>query len=202
MRLFSSTKAVILPIIIGTILYSCHASNDSGKTTNTKDTVSKFSQETKKPQVIKQHVLLSNIKTHIFSDHSNKDTFKLVLTGDSLYTATAIFSIISHKGVRIYADTFHGSDLFNNDDTVPPSIAKIDDTIKERVRTFFENMEFVDTAASMGGDGNDNTDTVFMQEIEADKTIIGFHYFIGYEDDQYIAYSKKQHKVLVYWSCC
>jgi hypothetical protein len=147
-----------------------------------------------------QKTLLSNITPHLFSSNSKKDTFKLILTGDSICTATAIFSIISYTGKRIYADTFYSTELFFIEDSVlAPSQQEAG--IRERVKTFFEDSAFSTPAINPGEEAN-TEDPLLWEEIKSDKTAIGFNYHYGEEDDQCIAYSKKQHRVLIYWGCC
>lgn len=161
--------------VLSIALFSCHFGNynSSGK-----------------------HVLLSNTLPHYFSDNSKKDTFKIVLTGDSLKTAKAVFFITSYKGVRIYADTFKGGDLTQNVDGDPIiSDSKKLANIKESVRSFFDESKFSKPPFFKNGDN----DTTNWDEIKSDKTAIGYEVVMNHVDFR-IAYSKKQHKVLVYWN--
>ncbi len=200
-RFFHSIKVTAYTLLICIIAYSCNSRGNKNETVKNEDSAG--TQVAIKPTTSlnqAQHILTSNITPHFFTNHSQKDTFKLILIGDSLYNATAIFSIISYKGERIYVDTFLSSDLFNKSDIRGAGIANIDDSIKYRVKAFFENSTaFIDTVT--GGNPVDDeiqSDTVFMKEIDSDQSIIGFQYSIGVECYQCIAYSKKQHKVLVY----
>ncbi len=151
--------------------------------------------ETKNVSKGNEKVLLTNIQTHFFSDISKQDTFKLILTGDSLKTAAAHFAIVSYNGKMIYYDEFEGEDLMGIENT--------DNAIKAKAASFFNDSNFVvatkTPAVSTCGD-NGIPDSVNWFDIHRDKNVIGFHYFFeGEVDDNYIAWSKKQGRVVVYW---
>ncbi len=180
--------------IISLILLSCNSSN-TNKVNSAAET---------KNIAIGKKVLLASIKPHLFSDSLNTDTFKLVLSGDSITTSQAIFSIISHKGQLIYADTFDALWLENvSPENGTPTISQYEKSIKHKASIFFNDSNFVNAikvpAKATCGD-NGIPDTANWYDIHAYKNVIGFHYwFDGAVDDNYLAWSKKQQKVVIYW---
>ena len=152
-------------------------------------------------------VLLANIKPHFFSDSVKKDTFKLVLSGDSLTSSIAIFSITSFKGKQIYYDSAQGTDI-GEEYLAAHAIREATysqwiKAIKYRTASFFEDSNFVN-ACKVPADGRcgehpELTDSANWVEIHTSKKVIGFHYFYWGVDDFYIAWSKKQQKAVMYW---
>lgn len=191
-------KALIYSFVISTILLSCNGGdNNSSQATKNKDSANtKSIVERKTPLEDNRRTLLSNIKSHYFSDGTKKDTFKLVLTGDSLITARAIFSITSYEGKTIYVDTFSGADLTKNvdGDAVISDKEKLMN-IKESVKSFFNDSAFSNPPVF----DNDGNETTYWDDIKSDKTAIGFEVAMNHVDFR-IAYSKNQHKVLMYWN--
>jgi len=176
--------------IISLLFLSCNGGNGSAI-----DKKNSAVSETNNVSKANEKVLLTNITTHFFSDISKKDTFKLILTGDSLRNAAAHFAIISYSGKLIYYDEFGGEDL--------SGIENIENPIKYKASIFFNDSNFVaankvPAIATCGDHGI--PDSVNWFDIHSDKGVIGFHYFFeGEVDDNYIAWSKKQQRVVVYW---
>ena len=147
--------------------------------------------------------MLTKIETHFFSDVSKKDTFKLILTGDSLRTSGVVFSIISYNGEQIYYDSFGGEDLIGIRNIENPTLSEVENSIRSKVSIFFNDSNFanankIPAVATCGDHGI--PDSVNWFDIHRDKSVVGFHYFFeGEIDDKYIAWSKKQHKVVIYW---
>ena len=155
--------------LIGLLFFSCNGGH-SGAT----DKSNIAAAETKGPPKASEKVLLTNITTHFFSDSSKKDTFKLILTGDSLKNAAAHFAIISYKGKMIYYDEFGGEDL--------SGIENIENPIKYKASIFFNDSNFVAAnkipAVATCGD-NGIPDSVNWFDIHSDKNVIGFHFLKG-----------------------
>lgn len=178
---------------ISLVLFSCN--NSSNKTVTVTET---------KTVPAGKKILLSTIRPHLFSDSIKSDTFKLVLTGDSITTSKAVFSIISGKGQLIYADTFDAEWLeYVSPENGIPTDAQYETSIRHKVSRFFNDSSFVDAikvpASATCGD-NGIPDSLNWFDIRSNKKVIGFHYwFDGSVDDNYIAWSKKQQKVVIYW---
>ncbi len=187
-------KTILNVSFITLLLFSCNSSNINSVNT----------APATKPIPSGKKILLSNIIPHFFSDSLKKDTFKLILTGDSITTSKAIFSIISHKGTQIYADTFDAEWLENvSPENGTPSVAQYETSIRYKVSRFFHDSNFVNALripekGTCGDHGY--PDSVNWFDIHSDKKVIGFHYwFDGAVDDNYLAWSKKQQKVVIYW---
>jgi hypothetical protein len=176
MRFLGSVKTIIFSILIGILLYSCNAGTSSDKVPTT------------------AHILLSNVKTHIFSSHSKEDTFKLVLTGDSLDNSSAIFTIMSYKGKRIYADTFPSGFLYSNQDSIIPPLKQAESF----VRSFFEDSLFSKPKSDDKFVNINNRNFTERAEKKYDTTVIEFKYATNVE--RRLIYSKKQQKVLIFMS--
>jgi len=187
-------KRAIYITLITLILFSCNNNNNykAAEVTETKDIPKE------------KRIMLSNIMSHVFSDSVKSDTFKLVLTGDSITTSKAIFSIKSYKDQQIYADTFDSYWLEGvSPEHGEPTVAQYEASIKRKVSRFFNDSNFVNdlkipAVATCGDHGIPDSANWF--DIHSDKKVIGFHYwFDGAVDDNYLAWSKKQQKVLIYW---
>ncbi len=187
-------KKLLNIFIISFLLYSCNSSNIN--TVNTAPAT--------KPIPSGKKILLSSIIPHFFSDSLKKDTFKLVLTGDSITTSKAVLSIISHKGQQIYVDTFDSYWLEEiSAEHGEPTVSQYETSIKHKVSRFFDDSNFVNALRipAIGTCGDHGyPDSVNWFDIHSDKKVIGFHYwFDGAVDDNYLAWSKKQQKVVIYW---
>jgi hypothetical protein len=153
---------------------------------------------------ISHNVLLTNITTHFFSNTSDKDTFKLILIGDSLSNSIALFSIVSHNGKGLYEDTawVSGSHEEFNDANilVPLSQSRIDSNCREGVKSFFKESNFVKPVITdEDAEINNLNDSTQWEDIKTDPTAIGFVYGNGIKEIR-IAYSKKQRKVINYYN--
>lgn len=174
-------KTLLYGIFICTILVSCNGGNNKYPETelNKKNTDSSQPQVNGRNRFLKfgQKILLSNVTTHLFSNNTQKDTFKLILTGDSICSATVIFSIISHTGKRIYADTFYSTELYFVEDSAL-SLLQQEAGIRERVKTFFRDSAF--SAPAINPDEEANVeDPSLWEDIKADGATIGFNYHYG-----------------------
>ncbi|NEM96818.1 hypothetical protein [Pontibacter burrus] len=148
-------------------------------------------------------VLTSNMVLHPFSDPAKQDTFRIKLVGDSIHMAMATFEIVGHDGRVLYSESFSANYLLNYDTPLNPTPTQRDEFILNRIDTFFDEANFKVPAitADMTFDSNYGNEAIW-EEIEADETAIGFYYLIGKEDGRWIAYSKPQQKVVLYFNCC
>lgn len=156
---------------------------------------------------IEEGSLLSNIKTHEFSDINKKDTFKLVLSGQSIIDGHVTFQIIDFNNNIILNDTFSALDLIYeelnyvwNDTT--PSTKQEEDSITKRVKYFFDDGNFVQPAINPWENYDkeyNNLPKDIWKSIKADPASIGFFYSEGGEGGCGIAYSKKDKKAVYYF---
>ena len=152
---------------------------------------------------LEENILADNQKVHIFSNHVKPDTFKIKLIGDSVHTATATFEIISGEGKLIYNETFDANYLLNYDLPLESTEAQKNEFILSRISNFFteENFKVPAIKSDMTFDSN-YSDRAIWQDIKRDNGAIDFYYLLGKEDGRWIAYSKTQNKVVLYFNCC
>ncbi|MES2627775.1 MAG: hypothetical protein V4616_02290 [Bacteroidota bacterium] len=147
--------------------------------------------------------VLTQTKTHIFSDPNAPDTFKIVLEGDSLLNAAVTFDIVSHTGQRIYHETFTSDYLigFGVEPGAPP--AELEAVIRKRILEFFDEKNFIQPAikSDMAFDPN-YSDKQAWNEVKAYASSVGFMYLLGKEDGRRIAWSPTSGKVVMYFNCC
>jgi hypothetical protein len=75
--------------------------------------------------------------------------------------------------------------------------------IRHRIKDFFSEEHFSNPAIKADEAYNeDYAKKADWEDIKTDRTAIGFDYLIGEEAGRHIAYSKKQKKVVLYFSCC
>jgi hypothetical protein len=75
--------------------------------------------------------------------------------------------------------------------------------IRNRIKEFFEEKNFKYPAIKQDEVlDEDYSDKEIWNDIQSDRTAIGFFYLIGEEDGRTIAYSKKTKKVVMYFNCC
>ncbi len=148
------------------------------------------------------NVLLAYSTEHYFSNSKTKDLFKLTLTGDSILSGRIVFEIFTKNKNKIFVDSFSGYDMVDDMKDPKFTLKQKEDTIKKAISLFFNDVNFMRPAAT-------DADTVFMEEfgegesyedIKADTSAVGFSYAFGVENLYYIAYSKKEKKVVTYLS--
>lgn len=194
-----------LLLIIGSLLFwSCntaHTKEEPTSTANMIDTVK--NQTTSAPISLPEKVLLAYDVQHNFSSKENKDHFKLTIYGDSIYTGTILFQIITNDKRVIYSDTFSCRDLMGDLYDTAYTLKQKEDTIKWRASTYFSEDKFTNSLI-------DDSDKVYFSpddkelednynEIKADKNAIGFTFTYGYEGVYSIAYSRKKKKAVFYF---
>jgi hypothetical protein len=179
-------KLPILALITGLIFLASCSTNDKP---NTQSTIKYQSVE----QVVKP-----------FSDLKLLDTFRMVLTGDKPKNMQIKLSIISHTGKVIYTKDIAAKGLLDvYKETVDLSKeAKQISFIKQEAKLLFDEENFLEPAVlrSMKAD-KDVPDAAFFKELKQ-SGLPGFSYRLGLEDHVYVAWSKKENKVKIYYRCC
>lgn len=146
-----------------------------------------------------QATLLSKVCIHPFSDPVKPDKFMLSIKGRSLINGKGTIRIINFSGKEIFKKTFISEDLLGDlaNDLTPHQ--KID-TIKSRVKHFFDESNFVKPAIDPTEKfDEDQTDIKTWKDIKSDRSAIGFIYSMYYESTFGIAWSKKNHKVVQFF---
>lgn len=139
-----------------------------------------------------------------FSDLATLDSFKIELTGKKPKEMLLIFTIKNAKGEEIYHANIKGAELLGSTD---PNI----DLTKEKdqiiflntiANNFFSDDNFLEPAV-MPSDKADNytPDKALYEELKKSE-LNGFKYRLGKENNIYIAWSEKEHKVKIYYNCC
>jgi hypothetical protein len=145
-----------------------------------------------------QTLIAKTIK-HAFSNSNQPDIFTLSLTGKSILKGTVTFKIFTSTNKEIYKEVFPSTDLLGDMQDVLTNNQKID-TIKNRVKHFFDNENFYKPAIEANAQyDEDETDKETWVDIKGDRTAVGFLYSHGYESSFGIAYSKKKKKVVQYF---
>ena len=75
--------------------------------------------------------------------------------------------------------------------------------IKDKIDKLFNVDNFHQPAIAANDTfDEDYTKKEIWDDIISDQTAIGFYYKIGEEDMRFIAYSKRQMKIVIYYNCC
>jgi hypothetical protein len=196
---------ILLPFAQG-----CRTKADKGKKENAANTAS-------------SHVNALRSFNANFSDAHRKDEFRLSLSGENKLDAKILFEIFNPDGKRIYVDSFYGQDLLYDGAELIPNDAEKEDSVMKHFNDFFENANFYKPASTVFNSYvyySNNLDTISDSnayyhdaverfglaqqadwvEISHDSSAIGFEYAYGYEGIYSIAYSKKQKKVVQYFT--
>jgi hypothetical protein len=197
-------KKILLILALSVGMLSCSNSNEDEEVSKTKVVTP-----------IKTALPHSNIKSytyetkHEFSTPGKTDVFRITLTGNKISEADVVFRIISAAGKEIYNVKFKGRDLIGYGlvekwgNGVKPTDKEFEAYILKRLKEFFQEKNFSKPAIAAGARYDmAYSDKKIWDEIKADKTSVGFHYLIGSEDGRWIAFSKKQNKVVMYMNCC
>lgn len=141
-------------------------------------------------------------KQHIFSDPTNKDNFRLELSGMNVIDGKVKFTITNPAGKLIYEDTMTAADLeaslVYEMENKTATQKEREDFILKRMQEFFDAKNFSTPAIA----SNDSYDPAFgeqttWQAIKNDKNAVGFNYLAGKENGRRIAYSKLKKKVML-----
>ena len=139
-----------------------------------------------------------------FSDSLKADTFKVQILGDKPENMHLAFSINSFEGKQIYDVDIKAAELFKN------YIATIDLTkkknqikfLEDEVNRFFDDENFMEPAVDETDTPDENVpDKGFYEELKKTR-LNGFIYRLGKETKNYIAWSEKEGKVKIYYTCC
>ena len=200
LNMIMNYKIALLLILL---ISSCKESNktsEQNKPDLLKKEVSKSNLKTEKDNEI---ILLENSTERTFSNPDSKDNFKIIITGNSLHDGKMTFQIINAKGNFIHNEEFPsyyliGYELFDDE---PKEKQK--EYIKKRVAEFFKDDNFFSPAISENEQyDEDYSDLKEWNDIKSDSTAVGFYYLIGEESGNRIAFSKKENKIVIYFSCC
>ena len=138
-----------------------------------------------------------------FSDSTQTDTFRLELVGTEPRNMFLWFSITSFEGKRIYEKKIKAKDLFKNYDVKDINKKKIQiQFLKDEVGRFLDEENFMEPAVTTEEKADANVpDKIFYEELKKSQ-LNGFIYRLGKEQKVYIAWSDRDKKVKVYYSCC
>jgi len=166
-------------------------------------------------------------KTHLFSNPTLVDTFKLFYNSADLRD-TIWLEIISSNGDLIYQVKFSGLSLFDYGKpsymyyadkgwkaknyylNVPDSIFKTDSLkneddryLRSKIANFFDDKKFIrNPIPEMLKENKKNLIAGSYETLLNDPDVIGFFYHLDEEDGRMIAYSRKKNKVIHFWGCC
>ncbi len=149
-------------------------------------------------------ILIEQRVSHDFSQVGKKDEFFICIRGKSITEGQVIFTIISHDKEIILKEEFPSYLLmdygFMGDLESEKDREKY---ITKRIIEFFEEKNFHSPAIKQDETFNEDlSNKEIWNDIQSDRTAIGFSYLIGEEDGRKIAYSKKTKKVVMYLNCC
>lgn len=148
-------------------------------------------------------VLYKSETLHHFSSATDKDSFKIVVTGQSIKDGQFRFQITTKDGRIILDETYGTTMLLDYGLKANPTDNEIEEYIKTRIDKFFNEDNFHQPAIAVDDKfDEDYTKREVWDDIIADQTSIGFYYLIGEEDGRQIAFSKKLGEVVLYYNCC
>jgi hypothetical protein len=148
-------------------------------------------------------VLYKSEALHYFSSTVDKDTFKIIITGQAIKDGQFKFQIITKDGQIILEESYETTMLLDYGLKDKPTDMEITEYIKSRIDNFFIEDNFHQPAISKTDTfDEDYSEKEIWDDIIADQTSIGFYYLIGEEAGQQIAFSKKLGKVVSYYNCC
>ncbi len=152
----------------------------------------------------KDSVLVESRVEHEFSKMGKKDEFYICIRGSSIADGSVFFTIVRYDKTTILTEEFPSYLLMNYGFIGDiNSVQEREKYICSRIERFFEEKNFLFPAISNEEYYNeDYSDKEIWDEIQADKTAIGFSYLIGEGDGRRIAFSKKKRKVVLYFNCC
>ncbi|MXV16267.1 hypothetical protein [Hufsiella ginkgonis] len=148
-------------------------------------------------------VLLTQTADHLFSSAKTPDHFELTVTGASLVKGTATLKITNGSGDVIYSQKFPASYLMGMPVDETAAQRPQEELITSRAKEFFAEANFGKPAIGAGErfDGQ-HANKANWDEIQSNPGLVGFTYPTGIENNSSIAWSAKQGKVVVYFSCC
>jgi len=148
-------------------------------------------------------VLYKNEVIQYFSSTADKDTFKIIVTGQSIKDGQFRFQIITKDGEIILDENYETTMLLDYGLKPNPTDKETEEYIKTRIDNFFTDDKFHQPAISKFDTfDEDYSKKEIWDDIISDQNSIGFYYLIGEEDGRHIAFSKRLRKVVLYYNCC
>jgi hypothetical protein len=139
-----------------------------------------------------------------FSDSLKTDTFNIELTGDHPKNMSLKFVIKNYNGEVIYTKLIKATEIIEN----YKHSVKLDNEadqvnfFKEEMNLFFEEENFLEPAIAEQEVPDQNTvDKPFFSDLKK-SGLNGFKYRLGNEIKIYIAWSRLEKKVKIYYKCC
>lgn len=189
-------------LILGLWILSCSTKTDT-QTITQADTLTNESNAGQPEIKTINTVLYKSEALHYFSSTVEKDTFKIIVTGQSIKDGQFKFQIITKAGQLILDESYETTMLLDYGLKDKPNDNEIEEYIKARIDKFFNEDNFHQPAISKTDTfDKDYSEKEIWDDIIADQTSIGFYYLIGEEAGQQIAFSKKLGKVVSYFNCC
>lgn len=153
-----------------------------------------------------KHVAVGLTKTmqFAFSDSLKKDTFKIETVGKNASDMLLVFTITNADNRKIYEQNIRAIDLLKGY-LASAELKKEADKekfIKDEVEYFFNEEHFLEPAVTANEQPDKNTpDTDFYKELK-NNGLNGFMFRTAKDKNYYIAWSAKDQKVKIYYSCC
>lgn len=142
--------------------------------------------------------------THRFSDLNKLDTFKVQLIGKLSNDMQLVFTIKSHDGEEIYRHELKAKDVLKNYLATAEMKGEKEkvDFLEEELAFFFEERHFLEPAVTENEQPDKNVpDVSFYKELK-NTGLNGFDYRLSKDNKIYIAWSRKEKRVKVYYQCC
>ena len=139
-----------------------------------------------------------------FSDLKLLDTFKIELTGRKPEEMVLNFTIKNADGKEIYNTKIKGTELLGSTDPNVDLSKEKDQIIflKTIADDFFSDDNFLEPAVMPEDKADKYTPDKALYEELKKSGLNGFKYRLGKENNIYIAWSKKEQKVKIYYNCC
>ena len=137
-----------------------------------------------------------------FSSSIKKDSFKIIVVGESFAKGDFGFQIKNDSGRLLFNETYPSISLLGYDFIKTDSTDTTDYMIR-RIEGFFDQYHFIKPAISPDDKFNakySNKD--IWNEIKSDKRAIGFRFLVGNRDGHQIVYSKRYGSAVLYFRCC
>ena len=164
-------------------------------------TIDKKTEEQKTED--KESILYMKEILHNFSSPTDKDSFNIYITGQSIKDGLIKFQIIKNDGLIILDETFPTHEFLDYGLKDNATDKEKEEYIKGKIDKFFNEDNFHQPAIAANDTfDEDYTKKEIWDDIISDQTAIGFYYKIGEEDMRFIAYSKRQMKIVIYYNCC
>ena len=151
----------------------------------------------------KESILYNKEVLHNFSSTVDKDNFKIYVTGQSIKDGQIKFQIIKKDGNIILDETFPTYQFLDYGLKDNSTDKEKEEYIKDKIDKLFNEDNFHQPAIAANDTfDEDYTKKEIWDDMIFDQTTIGFYYKIGEEDMRFIAYSKRQMKIVIYYNCC